>query len=486
MQASCCWQPNQAETEHMMAPSSPRDSLTLTLARFACELTPEAIPAVWRRKILLHLLDALGCGIAGRECEVFLQAQRMARQQYAAGTSPVLGSRERLSALGAAFVNSVAMNALDYDDGLELAGRGMGHPGATLVAAALAALGEHRVSGAQWLCALVAGWEINARVILSQQPSPERFQQVYGVCQHQSLGAAVAFGLLCGCDAAGLENAIGLAASLTPLPGLHKYNWQQRPLVALKDYNAPATEAGVRGVLLHREGIIGPRDVLAGEQGFWRMAGSDQCDTSLLVDGLGDDWRLRHASFKRYPACRWMHTALAAFEQWQAQQALSPYRITGIQVTGSQTLVQQFADTLVLSETDAQFSVPLALACLAYGIPRQNWSDATTRHSTALRAFARRVELVVDDDLSRLMAGQRRPVSRIRVEVDGQWQRVPEVVYPPGGEENPMTEAEIVRKCRDNLSRHLGESERERVIDSVLDLERQPDVAQVLAPLFAG
>ncbi|SLM63294.1 hypothetical protein DAQ1742_02406 [Dickeya aquatica] len=49
-----------------------------------------------------------------------------------------------------------------------------------------------------------------------------------------------------------------------------------------------------------------------------------------------------------------------------------------------------------------------------------------------------------------------------------------------------MTEAEIVRKCRDNLSRHLGESERERVIDSVLDLERQPDVAQVLAPLFAG
>ncbi|SLM63295.1 hypothetical protein DAQ1742_02407 [Dickeya aquatica] len=38
----------------------------------------------------------------------------------------------------------------------------------------------------------------------------------------------------------------------------------------------------------------------------------------------------------------------------------------------------------------------------------------------------------MDDDLSRLMAGQRRPVSRIRVEVDGQWQRVPEVVYPPG------------------------------------------------------
>ncbi|NPE72940.1 MmgE/PrpD family protein, partial [Dickeya dadantii] len=112
--------------------------ITLTLARFACQLTPEAIPAVWRRKILLHLLDTLGCGVAGLESEVFLQAQRMARQQYAAGASPVLGSQNGLSALGAAFVNSAAMNALDYDDGFERDGRGMGHPGATLVAAALA------------------------------------------------------------------------------------------------------------------------------------------------------------------------------------------------------------------------------------------------------------------------------------------------------------------------------------------------------------
>ncbi|UPT55846.1 MmgE/PrpD family protein [Dickeya zeae] len=322
--------------------------ITLTLARFACQLTPEAIPAVWRRKILLHLLDALGCGVAG------------------------------------------------------------------------------------------------------------------------------------------LENAIGLAASLTPLPGLHKYNWQQRPLVALKDYNAPATEAGVRGVLLHREGIIGPRDVLAGEQGFWRMAGSDQCDASLLVDGLGDVWRLRHASIKRYPVCRWMHTALAAFEQLLSQQALSPERITQVRVIGSRTLVAQFADTQVLSETDAQFSVPQALACLAYGIPRQNWSDAATRQSATLLAFSRQVELVVDNELERLMAVQRRPVSRVRVNVDGQWLSAPTVDYPPGCEENPMADAEIVRKCRDNLSRRLRDSESERLIDALLSLERQPDAGALLAPLFAG
>nr|ERO55806.1 hypothetical protein A544_2344 [Dickeya solani D s0432-1] len=143
----------------MTTPSNQTDSLTLTLARFACQLAPEAIPALWRRTIVLHLLDTLGCGVAGLESDVFLQAQRMARQQYAVGASPVLGSQDGLSALGAAFVNSAAMNALDYDDGFERDGRGMGHPGATLVAAALAALDGRQVSGARLLCALAAGWE---------------------------------------------------------------------------------------------------------------------------------------------------------------------------------------------------------------------------------------------------------------------------------------------------------------------------------------
>ncbi|MCI4003951.1 hypothetical protein [Dickeya dianthicola] len=49
--------------------------------------------------------------------------------------------------------------------------------------------------------------------------------------------------------------------------------------------------------------------------------------------------------------------------------------------------------------------MPLALTCLAYGLPRQNWSDAAARQNATLLAFARRVELVVDDELAPLLAG---------------------------------------------------------------------------------
>ena len=74
------------------------------------------------------------------------------------------------------------------------------------------------------ITALTVGFEVNNRLIHAIQPSAERFNEVYGVAQHQSIGAALVAGLLLGMDEQQLHNAVGLAAVLTPLPSLHQYN----------------------------------------------------------------------------------------------------------------------------------------------------------------------------------------------------------------------------------------------------------------------
>ncbi len=104
------------------------DSLTATLARFAGELTPAAIPASVKARIALHFIDSLGCGVAGCEDSVLRKSTRVIRSQYATGRSAVLDGGTPLSASGAAFLNAAAINALDYDDGFEVAGRGWGIP----------------------------------------------------------------------------------------------------------------------------------------------------------------------------------------------------------------------------------------------------------------------------------------------------------------------------------------------------------------------
>ncbi|MBP2198768.1 MmgE/PrpD family protein [Pantoea cypripedii] len=457
--------------------------LTLELARFACKLTPDAIPARWKRKIILHFIDSLGCGVAARNDQVLQMSAKLARSQYAAGSSITLDGGSQLSSSGAAFLNAVAINALDYDDGFEVAGRGMGHPGATLVAGALAAIGSQPVSGEALLTALVAAWEINGRVILSQQPSPERFREVYGVCQHESLGAAVAFGLLRGCDASALENCLGLAASLTPLPSLHKYNWQQRPLVSFKDYNAPAAEAGVRAVEMHLSGIVGPRDVLAGEQGFWRMMGSDMFRPEILTDNLGSSWLLQHASFKAYPTCRWMHTALESFEG--ALKALTaPEKILRVRVYGSQLLADFFTDTRPESGTDAQFSLPLAIACLAFNIPRHLWSSEKVRTSTRLLEFADKVEVLAETRFDQLMREFRRPAARVEVVTEDAVVTGDTIDFPLGSQENPLSEQKIIDKFIANLSSRLPTEKAEGIAARLLDLERGEDIGALLAPML--
>ncbi|MBN3239776.1 MmgE/PrpD family protein [Pectobacterium versatile] len=446
--------------------------LTLRLATFAHRLTIQDIPAALRRKIVLHFIDNLGCGIAGAHSQVVRDCARVSRLHYAAGNSPILDGGAPLAAIGAAFLNAAAINALDYDDGYE-------------VAAALAALGTRPIDGKMLICALAAAYEINGRIIQSQQPSPARFQQVYGVCQHGSIGAAVAYGLLTGCDAEGLENAIGLAASLTPLPSLHKYNWQQRPLVSFKDYNAPAAESGVRAVELHHGGIIGPRDVLSGDQGFWRMMGSDRFDEAALITGLGEQWALQHASFKAYPACRWIHTALESFERLQHELALLPQDIDVIRVKGSQRLAADFMDTRPQNETDAQFSLPFALACLAHRIPRHRWSADETLANPVLQALADKVHVEVSPELDQLMAQERRPVLQVDVVTRCHVVVGERIAFPLGCAEHPLAESRIMAKFAENLSSRLAPTHVAEATAALSELEQCQDVAALLTPLIS-
>ncbi|MFT2153829.1 MmgE/PrpD family protein, partial [Klebsiella pneumoniae] len=158
-------------------------SATRQLVNFASTLSAPAIPAPVRRKIRLHLLDALACGWAAsghRVSEPMIRASRL------------FG--------GNGHCNAAMINGLDHDDGVEIDGKGLGHPGATLVAAAMVALDLNPEPVAQdvLITTLAAGFEVNNRLIHAIQPSAERFSQVYGVAQHQSIGAAVVAGRLLG------------------------------------------------------------------------------------------------------------------------------------------------------------------------------------------------------------------------------------------------------------------------------------------------
>ncbi|MBS7543899.1 MmgE/PrpD family protein [Ancylobacter oerskovii] len=472
----------------MTAPSSadplPAEAgVTAAVSRFAAGFDGAGIPAAVRAKARLHIMDSLGCGLAGAPTDMQKRILAATRAEARPGPCRVLGEAEGFGPVAAAFVNAAAMNALDFDDGLEDEnGRGMGHPGASLVAAALSAAFERPVSGAAFVTAVALAYEVNNRLIRAMQPSLERFRLVYGVCQHQAIGAAIAYGRLMGLDAGGMENALGFAGSFANVPSLRKYNWERRPLVTFKDFLAPAAEAGVRGVALHRAGLVGARAVLDGPSGLWRMLGSDQFEPQRLTDGLGARWTLGFNTIKPYPACRWMHATLGACEALLADHAIPAEAIEAVTVHTDAALLRDFMDARPLSINDAQFSFPYAIAALALRLDRPRWYEAANMASPELLSLADRVTGAVDAQASALMSGQRRPAGRVAIRLkDGTHHHSPLSVEAPGGVARPLPEGAVEAKFAANAAVALGDEGAAGLLALLDHIENVPDIGAALA-----
>jgi 2-methylcitrate dehydratase PrpD len=463
-------------------------SLTRTITSFAAGLRLADIPVSIQAKAKLHILDSIGCGMAGAASDLARRVLDYLALEHREGPCPVLGGRLAFGPAAAAMANAAAMNALDFDDGFEIAGKGMGHPGATIVAAAASAPFLDDVTGAQFLAAVVAAYEINNRLIRSMQPSFERFRQVYGVGQHQSVGAAVAYGKLVGLDGDALENAVGFAATLANVPSLRRYNWQRRPLVSLKDFNAPAAEAGVRAVQLHASGLIGAKDVLDGEEGLWRMLGSDQFDAAGMLAGLGSQWSLPHNSFKSYPVCRWMHTACEAFAALLASRGLAAGDIDKVVVHTSLGMAQDFMLCAPPTMVDAQFSLPYALAAIACRVwPGAAWYEAGTMARDDLRVFERRVEAAVDPAIDAMMRGPlRRPAARVEVLACGGTLDSGLFEYPSGSAENPIAEVDVHAKFIANAGPVVGVKEAQDLLLRLTTMEGERSMRSLLAQCRVG
>lgn len=433
-------------------------TLTQTLVRFATRLRSTDLPPDVTHKLRLHLLDSIGCGWAGSHTGLGSQA-RAAAAILGSGPCGVLGSYSRHAPPAAALANSLMINALDFDDGVEIQGKGMGHPGASLLPAALAALDSSPmpVSGVDVLSALAAGFEINNRLIHALQPSAECFAQVYGIAQHQAIGAAIVFGRIHHFDEALLHHAVGLAATLSCVPSLHKYNWDARPLVTLKDGVASAAQAGVQAACLARLGFQGSRNVLDGPQGYWRMLGSDRFDPDALTVGLGEQWHIRFGSFKRYPACRWLACALECMDRIMCESGWLAEDVAKVEVHTFARLVRDFMDMAPATSTDAQFSLPYTMAAVMLRLPPgAGWYAEEVRFSPKHAALMARVQATLDPGFDQRMQGsERQPGARVvALHRDGR-RLCQELAMPAGSAERPISEEEIIAKACRNLASSL-------------------------------
>ena len=464
---------------------------TLELARILASIRYADQPAPIRARVLEAVHDALACAIGGARSDLgriwrFLPGM-------AGDGATVLGTGMRAAPATAALLNAVAINALDWDD----TARVSGHPGAAVIAAALAAAEATSANGAVFLSGVLAGYEAAFRVALACRPSPERYALVHGSQCFLPFGAAAAAGRVLRLDTEQMARALGIAAAMAPVPAAGKFGFDEPQLSWMKDNVHQPAEAGLRAAFLAAAGYPASRTVLTGEKGYWRMISSDSFVEKEL---LGTPLRgVAELAFKPWPCCRWLHAAVDAVSlaRQSSQPPIESLREVRLETIGM--VVTVFGNRRPATMVDAQFSAPHALAARLRDIPLTEWWRAEGRDSAEAHALMDKVVLVPDAALDSAFAAGGRNVNRLPARVTLTWQdgsaRSVMVDFPMGTPGRPefgrvddkLDEAgHMARKRKALLGLVLDASEITQFETRLADLPRAADIASLIKPLESG
>ncbi|HEY2637285.1 MAG TPA: MmgE/PrpD family protein [Solirubrobacteraceae bacterium] len=448
---------------------------TGTYARFATDLRVGDVPGEVRRAAALHLLDALGCGLAavGLEATPFAGATA---EEDGPGAATVLGLAAGAPPPSAALANGILVHALDFDD--THAGS-IAHVSAVVGPAALAAAEEVGASGAELLAALLVGNEITVRVGL---PAGDAFHHrgfhptaICGV-----FGATAAVGRLRGLDAERIVQALGIAGSMAA--GLLAYLSDGASTKRVHaGWMAHAAHAAVR---LAAHGATGPARVLEDRAGVYHaFLGRDDVDPAAAAATLGEHWETPAIAFKPYPACHFLHPALDALAAVLDEHALAVDDVTGVTVLAPRAAVDMVCDPVARKRRptttyDAKFSAPWSAgALLADGRVDVSTYVEERLADPAILAVADRVDHE-ERDYATFPASFAAGV-RVRTRAGATHEH--HLNHQRGGPEWPMPAADVRAKFATNAATALGVAEAARLEEAVLAIEDLPDLAPLRA-----
>jgi 2-methylcitrate dehydratase PrpD len=454
-------------------------SPTAILASYVADASLTDVPGPVVEKIKELLLDHLGCALGGSRTPL---ARAALEATPGRGSATVAGTGITTAPGFAAFANALAANALDYDDTGPT-----GHPGATIIPAALALAESRDQDGNAFLLALLVGYETWAHIAAAIQPGWERRIKVYGNGVTQTFGAAAACARLLGLDGEQTLCAFGLAGAFAPLPHDGKMGWDEGCVSWVKDNVAWPAEGGLRAAVLAKAGFLATREILDGERGLWLMAGSDRCDFDRMVSGVGSRYDVLGVSLKPYPCCRWIHSTLDAVRELTSEHEIHARDVRQVSVRSMEPLAEWFQIRRPITMVDAEFSVPHAVAMVLLRRPRPEWWREENRSDPAVLALMDRVVVEVDPHAQATYAEHRnsaRIPSTVVVETDeGTFERARDDCH--GGAADPMSWEEIELKFRELAQPVLGERRASAVLRMVAELERVEGMSRLGRALSA-
>ncbi|MDY0222479.1 MAG: MmgE/PrpD family protein [Desulfobacterium sp.] len=423
------------------------------------------------------LIDTIGVGIAGVDAPGCNEALQLVKGWGGRKDATVLFQGFRCPAPWAAFVNSIAMHALDFDDTLDKSAH---HANVSVLPAALAAAEvKGETSGRDLIVAVALGHDISIRLALSlTRPLAWTRAATCGF-----FGATAAVGKILGLDRENLWNAFGLAYCQTAgnVQGLVDGALSKRMQPAFAAKNA------ILSSLLAEKGVTGPKNVLEGDYGFFKLYEHNDYDKNILLRNLGAEFTGEMLSTKPYPCCRMTHSSIDLALSLRNSHNIDINNVEKITVFCSKmvnNLVGQRFELRDNYQTDAQFSIPYTvIIALIYGDVFLQHFETEFIKENAILNLTERVQVVVDNNIEvKNMMKCSMEVKTIQGDT-----YVAKTEATKGNPLNPMSTEECMdkfRKCASYGKNQLAPDRISEILKALRNLEKIPDIRRLTSLLF--
>ncbi len=452
---------------------------TRELAQWVSSLSYDDLPASTVMKAKSVVFDCLGAsiftGCRKQWGKVIAEYASIHGGGQPEATIIASGGRKTLASQAALANGTMA-------EGFEL---GDVHPGTAtrpfpmILPAAIALAEARRRPGKALIEAIVAGYEVNTRiataVAISQRGRPMLSRGLYVPSLVGTFGGTAAAGKVIGLPAREMTWALGIAGALTGgyFQGHEEGAWTRR----LNGGMTPSR--GVTAALLGERGFVGPERPLEGEYGFYRVFANGEYDPQVLVEGLGDSYKIEETWLKFYPMNSTLHSS--------AEALLSIMKANGLRHADIAEIKASFLEYVpILSKKEvktvvsAQFSMPFALAAAAVRgkVTVDEFEDEVLTDPEVL-AMIQRVNGAYDAELVQ-RAGLGSQPGRVTVIMRNGRSFTEEVLYPKGHARNPMSADELKAKFRGLTAGFVSDTDRERIFELVMDLDNAADIAPIM------
>ncbi len=446
------------------------------MAEFAAGLTFDRLSDDAVHEAKRFLLDSLGCALGG-----YLQpdvdiARAVLDETGAEGPATVIGSGRRMDPRSAALANALMVRAMDYNDIYWQ--QDPSHP-SDIIPAALACAERQGGDGRELIVGIVLGHEFEMRFCEAAHPGiRERGWH------HATLTAFVSpivAGRMLGLDAERIQHAIGISASRHATFGAVTAG----KLTMMKNTVDPlATESGVLAALLAERGFTGPEHVIEGKEGIVHCLGPEWT-LDVLIDGLGEDWRITRCGMKAFPTEALTHTPISALLDIRREHRLEADDVERVHVRSLARAADILADPSKYepeSKETADHSLPYCLAAaLVDGVVTPAQFTPEKIADPKIRAQLRKVVVEADPEIEKVFPELQRVIVTVTTR-DGR-ELTRQLDYPKGDPRNPLTDAEIEQKF-DALAEPLLSSARRREVKAAIAgldrLERVGDLMRLL------